>query len=55
MNHTDRESDDYGDVSLKKRAMNSSCKNPQDRSDKACACGGHQGKRGRKKRKARQE
>lgn len=33
-----------------KRAVMSTCRDAGDRSKKSCACGGHQGKRGRPKK-----
>ena len=36
-----------------KCACMSNCKDPENRSKKKCVCGGHQGKRGKKKKKAR--
>lgn len=47
--------DDYDDPyttrgDMRKRACMSECRNPKDRSDKDCACGGHS-MRARKKRK----
>ncbi len=32
-------------------ACMSNCRDPENRSKKGCVCGGHQGKRGRKKRR----
>ena len=33
-------------------ACMSNCRDPENRSKKLCVCGGHQGKRGRKKRRS---
>ena len=33
------------------KACGSTCRDPENRSKKSCVCGGHQGRRGRKKRR----